>query len=475
VEGSDEAPPYKSKKPEPAWEDEQVDTVAHQKSVVHRSWKRPRPVIDHGEGIYLYDQDGERYIDGSSGTSVVVNYGHGVQSIVEAMYEQGKRVAFAAPHVFTNEPMLAVGERIADHAPGSLRNNCRTWFSCTGTDAVDDAVRLARQYWVSAGQATKYVVISRWQSFHGNQLGVAGIAGHTERRRLFYPMFLNSPHIPPAYCYRCPFGDSQPDCGLRCAHALETMVNQIGEENVAAFIAEPVVGAALGAVPAPDGYFDIIREICDRRGILLIVDEVMTAWGRTGNWFAMDHYGVTPDIIATSKGLTGGYSPVAATIAKESIWDTIETSGNPFFAGHTLSENPVAFAAAMAALDFLEGNDLIGNSKQVGAYLLERLQELLEYDIVGEARGRGLMCALELVKDQTTREPFPASMKVSQLFHGETLKRGLILFPCTGCVEGVAGDMTLVTPPLISTREQVDEIIAVMKDALGATVELVRK
>jgi adenosylmethionine-8-amino-7-oxononanoate aminotransferase len=453
----------------PYQEDDPVDEAAHQRPVVHRSWKRPRPVVERGEGIYLYDREGKRYLDGCSGTSVVVNYGHGVQSIVQAMYEQGKRVAFAAPHVFTNEPMLAVGERIMAHAPGAMRGACRTWFSCTGTDAVDDAVRLTRQYWVSAGRPSKYVVIARWQSFHGNQLGVAGIAGHTERRRLFYPMFLNSPHIPPAYCYRCPFGDTHPECGLKCAHALETMINQIGEENVAAFIAEPVVGAALGAVPAPEGYFDVIRDICDRRNVLLIIDEVMTAWGRAGDWFAMDHYRVTPDVIATSKGLTGGYTPVAATIAREALWQRIEETGAPFFAGHTLSENPVAFAAALAALDLLEADDLIGNSRRVGAYLLERLHELLEFEIVGDVRGRGLMCAIEFVQDQKTKQPFPTDKKVAMRFHAETLQRGLILFPCTGCVEGVAGDMSLVTPPLITTQEQVDEIIGLTKQALEAT------
>ena len=262
--------------------EESFTTVDGQHPVVHRSWKRPRPIIDYGEGIYLYDKDGKRYIDGSSGTSVVVNLGHGVHSIVEAMYEQGKKVAFASPHFFTNEPMLKLGGMIQERAPGEMRNHCRTWFSCTGTDAVDDAVRLARQYCVAKGKSSKYVMVSRWQQFHGNQLGMAGVAGHTDRRRLLYPMFVNSPHIPPAYCYRCPFGDTYPSCNLKCARALETEIRQTGEENVAAFLAEPVVGASLGAMPAPDGYFDVIRDICDRYDVLLIVDEVMTAWGRTG-------------------------------------------------------------------------------------------------------------------------------------------------------------------------------------------------
>lgn len=447
---------------------EQFSSVEGQTPVVHRSWKRPRPVIERGEGIYLYDTQGKRYIDGSSGTSVVVNLGHGVLPILEAMYEQGKKVAFASPHFFTNEPMLKLGQMIQGRAPGGMRDNCRTWFSCTGTDAVDDAVRLARQYWVARGKSSKYVVISRWQQFHGNQIGMAGVAGHTERRRLLFPMFVNSPHIPPAYCYRCPFGDTYPGCNLKCAHALETEIHQVGEENVSAFIAEPVVGASLGALPAPQGYFDVVREICDRYDILLILDEVMTAWGRVGSWFAADDYGVTPDIIATSKGLTAGYTPIAATIAREEIWQVLEKSGAPFMAGHTLAENPPACAAAVATLTYLEEHDVIANSRQTGAYLLERLKELLELEIVGDVRGRGFMCGIELVKDKQTREPFPPGRKACLLVMMEGIQRGLILFPCTGNVEGVAGDMLLVTPPLITSRNQVDEIIAITKEALAA-------
>jgi adenosylmethionine-8-amino-7-oxononanoate aminotransferase len=449
-------------------EKEVFNTVEAQIPVVHRSWKRPRPIIDYGEGIYLFDKDGKRYIDGASGTSVVCNLGHGQQGIVDAMANQARKVAFAAPHFFTNEPMLQLGQMIQEHTPGKMRGTSRTWFSCTGTDAVDDAIRLARQYSVARGKSSRYVVISRWQQFHGNQIGMAGVAGHTDRRRLLFPMFVNSPHIPPAYCYRCPYGDTYPSCHLKCARALETEIRQTGEENVSAFIAEPVVGASLGAAPAPDGYFEIIREICDRYKILLVVDEVMTAWGRTGNWFAMDYYGVTPDIIATSKGLTGGYTPIAATIASQEVWQVIENSGIPFMAGHTLSENPPACAAAVATLKFIEEHKIVENSRETGAYLLQRLEELLAFDIVGDVRGRGLMCAIELVKDKKTKEPFPPDQKACMLVMMEGVKRGLLLFPCTGNVEGVMGDMVLVTPPLIITRAQVDEMIGITMEAIQA-------
>lgn len=438
------------------------------KPVVHRSWRAEIPTIVRGEGIYLYDDQGKRYIDGASGSSVVVNIGHGVQSVVEAMYEQGKRVSFAAPHLFTNAPLLKLGRIVSEHAPGSMRNNCRTWFGMTGTDAVDSALRLARRYHVSTGNPSKYVIIGRWQGFHGNNISVAGIHGHSYRRKLYYPMYVNSPHIPPSYCYRCPFELKYPDCRLKCARELETMIHQIGEENVAAFIAEPVVGAALGAVPAPQEYFGIVREICTKHNVLMILDEVMTAWGRIGHWFGAEEWGVTPDIVVTAKGMSAGYTPMSATIAKEEIWQAIEDSNAPFLAGHTMNQNPVSCAGSIAVLQYVEEHDLLQNSRTVGSYLLERLQELKESGIIGDARGKGLMCGIEFVENQESKQPFDPNLKVSLLFEQECMKRGLCLYACTGCVEGVAGDMMLVTPPLIITRDQVDDMVDIMKESLKA-------
>ncbi len=435
--------------------------------VVHRAWGRKFPVIDHAEGIYLYDTEGNRYIDGAAGSSVVVNIGHGVNSVTEAMYEQSKKVCFAAPHLFSNAKQDELGQMVAENAPGSMKNNCRTWFGTTGTDAVDSAIRVARQYFLARGQASKYIVIGRWQGFHGNNIAVSGVHGHTFRRKSYFPMFINMPHIPPAYCYRCPFEMTYPECRLKCARELETMIHQTGEENVAAFIAEPVVGAALGAVPAPEGYFEVIREICDKHNVLMIVDEVMTAWGRSGYWFGIEHWGVTPDIIATAKGMSSGYTPISATIAKEEIWKAIEDTKVSFLAGHTMNQNPVSCAGAIAAIHYVEQEDLPRKSRETGAYLLGRLQELVdEFEIVGEARGLGCMCGIEFVKDKATKEPFDAKLKVSGRYEAECLKRGLSLFQCAGCVEGVAGDMMLVTPPLVITTGQVDEMIGIMKDAL---------
>jgi adenosylmethionine-8-amino-7-oxononanoate aminotransferase len=245
------------------------------------------------------------------------------------------------------------------------------------------------------------------------------------------------------------------------------MINQTGEENVAAFIAEPEVGAALGGVPAPDGYFEVIREICDRHNVLFISDEVMTGWGRIGHWFGIEEWGVTPDIIATAKGMSSGYAAISATIAREEIWQVMEDTKVAFLAGHTLNQNPVSCAGAIAAIQYVEDHDLVKKSRDNGAYLLARLQELVsEFEIVGDVRGKGLMCGFEFVKGKSTREPFDPQLKVSGRYEMACLERGLSLFQCFGCVEGVAGDMMLVTPPLVITRPEIDEMVAIMKDAL---------
>jgi len=451
-----------------------LQTKTMNKNVVQRTW-HPMPLIVRGENIYLYDEDGKRYIDSSAGSSVVVNVGHGVSEITEAMYEASKKVCFAAPHVFTNQPLQDLADIVAERAPGSMRRNCRTWFGCTGTDSVDSALRLARQYFLAKGQPSKSVVISRWQGFHGNNISVAGVHGHTFRRKDYFPMFVNSPHIPPAYCYRCPFEMTYPECRLKCARVLETTINELGEQNVMAFIAEPVVGAALGAVPAPDGYFQLVREICDRHNVLLIVDEVMTGWGRIGHWFGIEEWDTTPDIIATAKGMSSGYTPMSATIAKEEIWQAIEETKIPFLAGHTMNQNPVSCAGAIANIRYVQDHDLMGNVRRTGPYLLERLKELVEkFDILGDARGKGMMCGIEFVQDKATKQPFDPKLRVSWNFERECLDRGLVTFNCTGCVEGVAGDMALVTPPLVTTPAQVDEMIQVFEDALGALQQKLR-
>ncbi len=435
---------------------------------VHRDWDRDFPLIVRTEGIYLYDEAGRRYIDGSGGSSVVTSIGHGVAAIPAAMYEQAQRFSFYPAHAFTNQAFLDLCDLIVSLAPGGLRDNSRVWVTCTGTDATDDAVRLARQYWVEAGQPGKFQVISRWQAFHGNNIAVAGFSGLTGRRKIFQPMYVDSPHIPPAFCYRCPFEKTYPECNLLCARSLETAIRQQGPENIAAFIAEPVVGAALGCVPAPDGYFQVIREICDRHNVLFIADEVMTGWGRTGKLWGIDHWGVTPDIIATAKGMTAGYTPLSAIIARDDIWAVLERNHSPFKAGHTLNANAVSCAGAIAVINYALSHDLAANAAARGEQALAGLRGLMaRHPSIGDVRGRGLMFGFELVQDRSTRAPFAPGLKVSSQVEQAALRHGLVTYPCTGTVEGVLGDMMLLAPPLVITEAEMTELLAILDVAVG--------
>ncbi|MCI0583859.1 MAG: aminotransferase class III-fold pyridoxal phosphate-dependent enzyme, partial [Chloroflexi bacterium] len=284
-----------------------------QSSVLYRDLGRAYPTIVRGEGVYLWDAEGRRYIDGSGGSSAVTSIGHGVHEIADAMAAQARKVAFVPMHLFTSEPLEALAEAVAKFAPGDLN---RVWFVSGGSEATENAAKLARQYWLERGKPSKSIVVGRWQSFHGNTMGSMAFGGHTIRRRKYVPMFNEASHLPPMYCYRCHFRQTYPACDTYCADYLERLLRMQGPENVAAFIAEPVVGATLGAVPPVPEYFPKIREICDRYEVLFIADEVMTGFGRTGANFAVDHWGVVPDLIATAKGISGGYMPLGAVIVR---------------------------------------------------------------------------------------------------------------------------------------------------------------
>jgi adenosylmethionine-8-amino-7-oxononanoate aminotransferase len=435
---------------------------------VHRDWDRPFPVIERTEGIYLYDDQGRKFIDGSGGSSVVTSIGHGVESIPKAMYEQAQKFSFYPAHAFTNTAFLELSDLIVSLAPGDLRNNSRVWVTCTGTDATDDAVRLARQYWVETGKPSKYQVITRWQAFHGNNLAVAGFSGLTMRRKIFQPMYIDSPHLPAAFCYRCPYEKTYPECGLLCARALETIFRQQGPENIAAFIAEPVVGAALGCVPAPEGYFQLIREICDRYGVLFIADEVMTGWGRTGKLWGIDHWQVTPDIIATAKGMTAGYTPLSAVIARDEIWAALQKNHSPFKAGHTLNANAVSCAGAIAVIQYMLEQRLTENAAERGAQALAGLRAIMDkHPTIGRVSGLGLMFGFEFVQNKETKESFPPGKKLSSMLEWAAFERGLITYPCTGSLDGVLGDMVLMAPPLVITETEMEELLAILDESIG--------
>jgi len=438
-------------------------------SILHRNMHRDYPVITHGEGIYLYDEDGREYIDGCSG-AMVANIGHGVQEVAEAMYQQARTVSFTHSSRFASRPMVDLAQRIAGLAPGDLNH---VFFVSGGSEATESSAKLARTFFLeSEGEDTsRHKIISRLHSYHGGTLGAVAMTGHIPRRRKYEPMLVQFPLVAPAYCYRCTLGLTYPGCELACAKDLERAILEADPGTVAAFIAEPIAGAAAGAVPPPDEYFPEIRRICDRYGVLLIVDEVMTGFGRTGEQFAVDHWDVTPDIMACAKGMGAGYIPLGAVALSDRIADALVSGSGQFTHGFTYSGNPLACRVGLEILDFTEKHDLVRNSREMGRALFAELESLETNHIVGDIRGRGLFAGVELVRDQQTRECFPPSLAAAEVVTQECMARGLVVYPGSGMVgdrRGTKGDQFIVGPPLIVDRNEISEIVARLEAALEA-------
>ena len=428
-------------------------------NVFYRAVNQKLLEVDHGEGIYLYDTDGKKYIDAASGAAVS-NLGHAHPVVLEAMMKQAQKVAFSHLSRWTSKPLQELADLVADLAPGSLN---KLYLVSGGSEATESALKLARAYFIERdGQSSKYRMISRWKSFHGNTIGALSMTG--DKRRVKYtPLLLNFPHIAPAYCYRCPFSKTPTTCQVDCALDLERCIKMEGAEYVAAFIGEPVGGAACGAIVPHKDYYKIIRQICDHYDILMIDDEVMAGFGRTGTMFAIDDFGVVPDMICAAKGMSAGYSPLGAVIVKDEIYNTIKNGSGIFTHGHTYGGNPVSAAVALAVINVLIHDNLVENSLHVGTYLLAQMQEkLLPFSFVGDVRGKGLMLGVEIVKDKTTKEPFPAAHGMAGKITQVLIKHGVVVYPGTGNADGVDGDQFLVCPPLIITKDQADELVEAM-------------
>lgn len=433
-------------------------------NVFYRSVRKKYHVVERGDGIYLYDQAGKRYIDACSG-SAVSNIGHGNPKVIAALTAQAEKVAFTHLSRWTSEPLQKLAGMVAEMAPGSLN---KLYLVSGGSEATESALKMARQYYLERdGVSNKYKVISRWKTFHGNTIGALSMTGDN-RRKKYTPLLLDFPKISPPYCYRCAYGKEPSSCGMDCAWELERVLNLVGAESVAAFIAEPVIGAASGAVVPPDGYFKVIREICDRHDILFIADEVMTGFGRTGSMFAMEQFGVVPDLITVAKGMSAGYVPLGGVVVKDEIYETFKKGSGVFVHGHTYGGNPLAAAVAVAVLEVLREENLVENSRVMGRYLLEELQEKLSGSpVIGDIRGRGLMQGVELVNDRATKAPFEPKLNVAEKATNVLMEHGVVVYPGTGAADGVAGDHFLLAPPLIITREQVDDLVQRMVLAFG--------
>jgi adenosylmethionine-8-amino-7-oxononanoate aminotransferase len=434
-------------------------------NVFYRSVNKELMEVDYGEGIYLYDSAGKRYIDAASGAAVS-NLGHAHPVVLEAMMKQAGKVAFSHLSRWTSKPIQALADLVAELAPGDLS---KLYLVSGGSEATESALKMARQYYVERdGQSSKYRIISRWKSFHGNTLGALSMTGDG-RRKKYTPLLLDFPHIAPAYCYRCPFDKKPESCDVECAQDLERCIKTEGAEYVAGFISEPVGGAACGAIVPHRNYSKIVRQICDQYDILMIDDEVMAGFGRTGSLFAIDDFEVVPDLICAAKGMSAGYSPLGAVIASQKIYDAFKQGSGVFVHGHTYGGNPLSAAVALSVIQVLIKDKIAENARTVGAYLLNRLKEtLLPFPFVGDVRGKGLMLGVEIVKDKTSKEPYPLAKGMAARLAQTLAEHGVIVYPGTGNADGVNGDQFLVTPPLIMTKEQADELVAAMRDAFTA-------
>jgi adenosylmethionine-8-amino-7-oxononanoate aminotransferase len=423
-------------------------------------WRFPTAV--RAEGVHVWDQEGRRYIDAAGG-ALVVNVGHGVREVADAVAEQVRRVAYVHGSELTSEPMEALADALAVRAP---MPDARLYLVAGGSEANETAIKLARQHHVARGAPGRVKVISRWPSYHGCTVGTLAVSGRPTLRRDFEPLLPAMPHVPAPYPYRCALAGCGTACSLECARALARVIEAEGPETVSAFIAEPVVGASAGAVVPPPDYYRIVRETCDRYGVVFIADEVMTGLGRTGRWWGVEHWDVVPDILTTGKGLTSGYVPGGAVLARGDLVDAVQEAGG-FHHGFTYSHHPVVAATGLAVLRYLERHDLVTRAAETGRHLLQRLRGLGDLPAVGDVRGLGLMAAVEIVADRAARTPYPASARMAQRIQGEALARGVIVYASGGQVDG-AGDLLMLGPPLGITREQVDEAVTTLGDAIAA-------
>ncbi len=414
------------------------------------------PAITHGEGIYLYDEKGKQYIDGSSG-AVTASIGHGVQEIVDAMAEQSKKVSFVYRSQFTTEAAEQLAKKISEISPGDLN---WSFFVNSGSEATETAMKIAIQYWQEKGMKTKNKIISRWMSYHGITMGALSMSGHIQRRELFEPMLENYPSISAPYYYRDAEQRSIEECDDFYAQELEKEILRIGQDHIAAFIAEPIVGAAGGALTPSDGYFQKMKAVCDQYDILFIADEVMTGLGRTGKMFAMEHFNVMPDIIATGKGMSAGYTPMAAAIISEKVMEPILKGSKIVMSGHTFSANPQSAATCLAVLNYIEKNNIVENSAVNGAYLKQKIRELAEAsEIIGDVRGKGLFVGVEFVKDKLSKKSFGRALDVVNRIVQASFEEGLLVYPANAGAGGLTGDAVILSPPLTITKEEINELV----------------
>ena len=438
-------------------------------AILHRRLDRAMPVAAGGEGPYLLDAEGRRWFDGSGGAAVSC-LGHSHPAVKAAVKAQIDRLAFAHSGFFTTEPAEALARHLLDRAPAGFGEGGVILLG-SGSEAIEAALKLARQHFVERGEPGRGRIIARDMAYHGATLGALAAGGHPARRAPYAPMLIEVGRVPACHAYRGRAdGESEADYGRRVADALEAEILRLGPGSVAAFLAETVSGATLGAAPPVPGYFARIREICDRHGVLLIADEVMCGMGRTGALFAMEAEGAAPDIVVVAKGLGAGYQPIAAAIASERVVAPLRAGSGALANGQTYMGHAAACAGALAVLETIEREGLLERVRVLGDRLAAGLEARLgDHPHVGDLRGRGLFRGVEIVRDRAAKRPFPAEARIAERLKAEAFARGLICYPAAGGADGRLGDHVLLAPPFISTEAQIDGLV----ETLAAAVERV--
>ena len=440
--------------------------------VLHRSLRQTPPVAVRGQGAWVYDSAGRAYLDGSGGAAVSC-LGHNHPAIQAAMHAQIDALAYAHTSFFTTEVAERLADRLVADAPEGISH---AYFVSGGSEAVEAALKMARQYFVEIGQPERRHIVARRQSYHGNTLGALAVGGNAWRRAQFAPLLIEVEHVSPCYAYRDQReGESAEQYGERLAQELEQTFERLGPGTVMAFVAEPVVGATAGAVTAVPGYFRRVREVCDRHGVLLIADEVMCGMGRTGTLYAVEQEGVTPDLITIAKGLGGGYQPIGAVMAQQRLVQAMQQGSGFFQHGHTYLGHAVACAAALAVQDVIRRDGLLARVREQGAGLRDRLQRALgDHPQVGDIRGRGLFMGVELVQDRATKQTFDPALSLHARIKREAMARGLMVYPMGGTIDGRQGDHVLLAPPFIVTDDELDQLTARLAGAIDAAIAQAR-
>lgn len=440
-----------------------------------RSFRKNYPEAVRGEGCFIFTADNRKILDACGGAAVV-SIGYGVESVAQAIAEQARALAYAHTSHFFTRRAAEFAERLLALAPANFRDSAdgpgRVFFTCGGSEATETALKICRQYFLERGQPQRSQFISRQQSYHGATLGALALSGNVKRRTPFLRLLQDWPHIVPCYCYRCPLGLHYPECAVACADDLGKQIAATGAGKIAAFFVEPVSGATLGAAAPPAEYLPRIAEICRQNDVLLVADEVMTGMGRTGRNFAVEHWGVEPDIILAGKGLASGYAPLGAVIVTGRVAAAIERGSGSLLHGFTYSAHPVSAAAGLAVLDYLEQNNLLASVEPKGAEVRAALGPLRDSPIVGDIRGMGLLLGIEFVSDAKTREPFPSDMNIASRVYDAALRRGVLTYPIQGCVDGIRGDHILLAPPFTISSEEIHLLARVLHDSIDEVYRL---